>query len=181
MAETAYQIDISGVVQGVGFRPFIFRLAKKYDLNGYVSNTSKGVRILVEGKKDILEGFLDSINEEKPKISFIDNIDIKDIKVSGIKDFTIKKSEKLLENSIFISSDLSTCTNCKNDIFDKNNRRYKYPFTTCTYAARDIRSYAISHTTDIRLRWKNLKCVLSVRKNMMTLMTGDTTVSQMLV
>ena len=133
MAKTAYEIDISGVVQGVGFRPFIFRLAKKHDLKGNVSNTSKGVHIIVEGEKDELGKFLDSINKDKPKISFIDSINISDIEASDIKDFTIKKSEKLSDNSIFISSDLTTCTNCKTDIFDKDNRRYRYPFTTCTY------------------------------------------------
>lgn len=133
MAETAYEIDISGVVQGVGFRPFIFRLAKKFGINGYVSNTSKGVHILVEGKKSILDEFLDSINEEKPKISFIDNMEVTIIEKKGIKDFAIKKSEKFSTNSIFITNDLSTCSNCKNDILHFENRRYRYPFTTCTY------------------------------------------------
>lgn len=133
MAGSAYQIDISGIVQGVGFRPFIFRLAKRYNLNGYVSNTSIGVHILIEGEQDSVMGFLDSIEIEKPVISYIYKMDVVRIKGTGAKDFAIRKSEKSNENSVFVSYDLSTCKDCRKDVFDHNNRRFHYPFTTCTY------------------------------------------------
>lgn len=133
MEKSAYKINISGIVQGVGFRPFIYRLAKQYNLLGNVSNTSKGVQIIIEGKKSIIDNFIKSIEKENPKISLIKSIDFFEIEYKDIKTFTIEKSKKLKENSIFISPDLSTCADCKEDILNKKNRRYYYPFTTCTY------------------------------------------------
>ncbi|MBT3319507.1 MAG: carbamoyltransferase HypF [Clostridia bacterium] len=133
MADSAYKIDITGIVQGVGFRPFIYRLAKKFELNGYVTNTLMGVHVYVEGAQHALDNFAKSIEPQSPNISSIEDMQILKVAPIGAKSFTIEKSEKLSGNEIFISPDLSTCADCKSDILDESNRRYRYPFTTCTY------------------------------------------------
>jgi len=133
MTKKAYRIDIYGIVQGVGFRPFIYRLANKLSLPGYVSNTSKGVSIFIDAEKEASYDFINQIKKLRPNISFIDHIDITEIEPLSLSGFSIEKSKESETNEIFISADLSTCDECRKDIFDNKNRRFQYAFTTCTY------------------------------------------------
>ncbi|NJD02023.1 MAG: carbamoyltransferase HypF [Ruminiclostridium sp.] len=133
MTWKAYTIDIYGIVQGVGFRPFIYKLANQLSLSGYVSNTSKGVSVFIEAEKQTLNKFIDLVNKEKPDISMIDRIDITEAAPLGLSGFSIEKSEKDEANEIFVSADLSICSDCKKDILDERSRRFEYSFTTCTY------------------------------------------------
>lgn len=133
MANRAYKIDISGIVQGVGFRPFIYRLANKFNLFGQVSNTLTGVRVHIEGDQHAVDNFAKSIEPQSPSISSIEDMQIYKVALTGVKSFTIEKSDTHAENNIFISPDLSTCADCRHDILDEGNRRFAYPFTTCTY------------------------------------------------
>ncbi|MBC7333245.1 MAG: carbamoyltransferase HypF [Actinobacteria bacterium] len=129
-----YQIKISGIVQGVGFRPFIYRLAKKNNLKGEVTNTTEGVSIKINVENKVkLDKFLKEIQIFKPSPSHIEKIEIKCIPLEEFDDFTIAKSTKSREKFQLISPDLATCKNCLEDINNpEDKRRYCYPFTNCT-------------------------------------------------
>lgn len=125
------EINIKGIVQGVGFRPFIFTLACKYNLNGIVYNTSSGIHINIEGKLDDLNSFIDEVLSNPPQLSKIDKIDINDCNVKGYGTFSIKES-KADNGFVPISPDMCVCDDCLKEMRDKNDRRYKYPFINCT-------------------------------------------------
>jgi hydrogenase maturation protein HypF len=126
------KIVIQGVVQGVGFRPFIYRLATNLGLKGWVQNTSAGVFIEVEGEKNTLDTFLLSITKEKPPQAIIQSLEYSFLDPVGYQEFKISESNPQGIKSVLILPDIATCIECINDIFDKNNRRYLYPFTNCT-------------------------------------------------
>ncbi|MFH1453734.1 MAG: carbamoyltransferase HypF [Armatimonadota bacterium] len=125
-------IRVTGVVQGVGFRPFIFNLAKKHNLKGYVLNDNQGVFIEVEGAGDIIDKFINSVKEESPAASRIDSVLVNDGNLSEFSDFEIKESRKGEVKDINISPDLCICRDCSEELFDKENFRYRYPFINCT-------------------------------------------------
>ncbi|MBM4157682.1 MAG: carbamoyltransferase HypF [Ignavibacteria bacterium] len=125
-------IFIQGTVQGVGFRPFIYRLARSYNLKGWVLNSPEGVMIEAEGNKSDLKNFLISIGQEKPDISFISSLEFKYLDLKDYDDFVIKKSENHSEPTVRIIPDIATCSKCRDEIFNPDDRRYLYPFTNCT-------------------------------------------------
>ena len=125
-------INVKGVVQGVGFRPFIYNLAKENNLLGWVSNTSKGVIIDIEGNEKNINKFIKSIKSNPPILSKINSINIEEKEVINYDAFNIKESTSDISPTTYISPDYSICSKCKEDIDDVNNRRYKYPFTNCT-------------------------------------------------
>ncbi|MFN3773260.1 carbamoyltransferase HypF [Cloacibacterium normanense] len=125
------EIHISGRVQGVGFRPFIFNLAEEFQLKGYVSNDELGVIIVCQGENS--EQFFNEIHHRKPKSSEIIFSEIKEIETAEIFDnFYIKPTEKNIVVDIPLTPDFATCESCENELFDEHNPRYFYPFTTCT-------------------------------------------------
>lgn len=126
------RIEVKGIVQGVGFRPFIYKLAHKFELTGFVSNNNNGVEIEVQGTPENISEFIKSISDESPSLSQIDSIDQFDSIVNNSTNFVINKSSSTLGNKTFISPDVSICDDCRNELFDKNNRRYLYPFINCT-------------------------------------------------
>ncbi|MBI4825535.1 MAG: carbamoyltransferase HypF [Nitrospirae bacterium] len=126
------KINITGVVQGVGFRPFIYRLAKEMGLNGYVLNDSGGVTIEAEGEEPLLTEFLLRIEKEKPALSQIFSLRHSFLHDKGFKDFVIKESEKNGEIRVSVLPDIAACDECLKDISDIANRRFAYPFTNCT-------------------------------------------------
>lgn len=125
-------IRINGIVQGVGFRPFIYRLAKDSGINGWVNNSSKGVKVEAEGTKSQLKKFIKEIKSKKPAISVINNFEVKYTETLGYSSFEIRKSISEGKKEALILPDIATCNECLNDIFDPVNRRYLYPFTNCT-------------------------------------------------
>ena len=129
-----YQINIFGIVQGVGFRPFIYRLAKKHGLCGFVTNTTEGVFIKVNVRnKAGINNFIKDIKLLQPLPSKIEKIYFKETSYENFDDFKIKKSMETAEKFQLISPDIATCKQCIEDINDVNNkRRYYYPFTNCT-------------------------------------------------
>lgn len=128
-----YEIKIKGLVQGIGFRPFIYNLATQLKLNGWVNNSSEGVTIQIESNQDKLDLFIDKIKQEKPSFSVIDEIIITPLNYYGYQSFIIKKSEEKSKNiTTPILPDLSTCNECLKELFDPQNRRYRYPFINCT-------------------------------------------------
>ncbi len=125
-------VNIQGTVQGVGFRPFIYRLATELKLAGWIINSAEGVQIEVEGKTDKLTEFIDRIDSEKPALASILSIDISYDTPVGYTDFIIKQSNPTGDKRAYILPDIATCPECIDEIFDPDNRRYRYPFTNCT-------------------------------------------------
>jgi len=125
---------ITGVVQGVGFRPFINKIAEKNKLNGWIYNDSEGVLIEVEGEGENLSTFAKDVITLTPPMARIENmLEVPTKTLPGVyKTFEIKKSVKLDETKTLIPPDSFVCEDCVNEMFDKNNRRYKYPFINCT-------------------------------------------------
>jgi len=129
---TAKQLEIKGMVQGVGFRPFLFQLAQTHNLFGEVSNTSKGVVVIVEGPMDKIETFTDDIRAKKPVLSSITSIKSKEIPATFHTCFTILKSKPGKKKSTLISPDVSICKDCLDELNNPLDRRYEYPFINCT-------------------------------------------------
>ncbi len=132
MAERA-QITVKGVVQGVGFRPYVYTLASGLDLKGYVTNTAEGVLIDVEGTR--LSDFLHRLPQEPPPLSRISQITVAHLPLLGYSDFTIRKSTDSGSAGPFtlVSPDVSICPDCLRELFDPVDRRYLYPFINCTH------------------------------------------------
>jgi len=126
------RISVRGVVQGVGFRPFVYQLAHKHNLKGWVCNTSGDVRIEVEGESADLAQFLIDLREMPPPQAHIDDISVEQQTAVGYSQFEIRPSLAQADEYQLISPDLATCHACKKEIFDPTNRRYRYPFTNCT-------------------------------------------------
>lgn len=128
-----YQIRVEGIVQGVGFRPFIYGLAIQSCYSGYVLNDVEGVLLEIQGQDIDIENFCQCIKTKAPKASYITNISYQEIDViCDDKEFIIQKSPQGLTKETLISPDLAICEDCKREIKDKNNRRYQYAFTNCT-------------------------------------------------
>ena len=125
-------IQISGIVQGVGFRPFIYGLAIRHHLTGWVRNTSGGVEIEVFGDKDEVTAFLANIRVELPPLARIDALSSQTIPLVSYPDFQIINSQSISGSFIPVSPDMSICPDCQNELFDPDNRRYRYPFINCT-------------------------------------------------
>ncbi len=123
---------IRGAVQGVGFRPFVYRLASEMQLPGWVSNTAQGVFIEVEGGKTVLDHFVLRIQSEKPPRSFIQSFEFSFLDPVGFTSFEIRESEGEGPKTALVLPDIATCPDCLADILDPGNRRYLYPFTNCT-------------------------------------------------
>ena len=125
-----FRLLIKGIVQGVGFRPFLSRLAKDFDLKGLVLNTSYGVLLDIETED--ISIVLYALRAQKPPLCEIENIIIKELNTVGFEDFKIKPSKKTKRKSISIPPDMGICDDCLKEFNDTKNRRYKYPFINCT-------------------------------------------------
>jgi hydrogenase maturation protein HypF len=125
-------IVIRGAVQGVGFRPFVYRLATEMDLTGWVVNSAQGVFIEVEGDRTSLEAFLLRLDKEKPPRAFIQSLEYSLLDPLGYTAFEIRQSDESGEKTALVLPDIATCPDCLREIVDPSNRRYRYPFTNCT-------------------------------------------------
>jgi hydrogenase maturation protein HypF len=125
-------IRVSGIVQGVGFRPFVYRLARSLDLSGSVRNHSGGVEIHVEGDADTLRKFLQQLVEQAPPAALITGVESTEEALTGLSDFRIVESETRSGLFTQVSADLALCDDCRRELLDSNNRRYRYPFINCT-------------------------------------------------
>ena len=126
------KLTLRGAVQGVGFRPFVFRLAKELRLRGRVSNSAQGVFIEAEGTHELLEHFLARLATEKPPHSFIQSLEMSWLDAVGFEGFEIRESETSGDKSALVLPDIAACPDCLREIFDPKDRRYLYPFTNCT-------------------------------------------------
>ncbi|UCD18407.1 MAG: carbamoyltransferase HypF [Candidatus Zixiibacteriota bacterium] len=125
-------IEVTGSVQGLGFRPFVYRLAGEMRLNGWVRNYPGGVQIEIEGTRRKLDRFIRRIETDKPPHATIQNLKCDIQTPVGYRTFTVEKSEQTGEKTARILPDIATCPDCLAEIFDPGNQRYRYPFTNCT-------------------------------------------------
>jgi hydrogenase maturation protein HypF len=126
------RVTIRGAVQGVGFRPFVYRLATEMELHGWVKNSPQGVFIEVEGAKETLDDFLLRLEREKPSLSFIQSLEYSLLEPEGFDGFEIRHSEDTGERCAIIMPDIATCPQCREEMLDPRDRRHRYPFTNCT-------------------------------------------------
>ncbi len=126
------RIDISGIVQGVGFRPYVYRLATERHLAGNISNTSSGVTIEVEGPCVAVEDFVARLPEEAPPLARITDLAVLDLPCNGDRAFRILASRRGETVRTLISPDVAICDDCLRELFDPEDRRYRYPFINCT-------------------------------------------------
>lgn len=128
---SALHIQIEGVVQGVGFRPFVYRLAQRSDLKGSISNTTSGVVIEVEGTPSALDQFSLDIVRQAPPLCRIEHLKSQSKSPNGYGRFEIRGSRKA-SGYVLISPDMATCEECRRELFNPEDRRYRYPFVNCT-------------------------------------------------
>ncbi len=128
----AKRLEINGIVQGVGFRPFVFQLATRHDLKGEVANTASGVTILLEGPADRIAAFTADLPLKHPPLAHITEITEHDEAISGFEAFEITPSKGDASRATLISPDVTICKDCLQELLDPKDRRYGYPFINCT-------------------------------------------------
>jgi hydrogenase maturation protein HypF len=128
----ARKLSVNGIVQGVGFRPFIYQLANRHGIKGEVANTSSGVAIHVEGIREDIESFCIDMEKHQPPLAQVTEINSISNTVVGFEDFLITKSSAQASRSTLISPDVTVCKDCLTELFDPSDRRYHYPFINCT-------------------------------------------------
>jgi hydrogenase maturation protein HypF len=128
-----WRIMVEGIVQGVGFRPFVYRLATTRHLAGFVRNSTTGVIIEAEGEHYALGAFLQALRQEPPALVVIARVTHAVVPPTGEKAFTIVSSQTAQERRVFVPPDVCTCDACLQELFDPSNRRYRYPFINCTH------------------------------------------------
>ncbi|MDE2009645.1 MAG: carbamoyltransferase HypF [Candidatus Omnitrophica bacterium] len=126
-------LEVRGTVQGVGFRPWIWRLANQYHLKGFVRNTSQGAFIEIEGAKEEVETFIHKIRSEPPENCVITQCLQSDVLPKGFRQFQILASEDNKAREALVLPDIASCPECIKEIFDRHDRRFLYPFTNCTH------------------------------------------------
>lgn len=151
-------IRIYGIVQGVGFRPFVHKTVRRLSLSGTVCNTSFGAEVICEGNERDIDAFCDAIKRDAPPLALIEEVAIKKSDtLCGFSDFRITESEKGEARRTLISPDIAVCDDCLRELYDKSDRRYRYPFINCTNCGprftitRDI-PYDRKNTTMARFR-----------------------------
>ena len=125
-------ISVVGIVQGVGFRPFVHGLASRLHLQGFVRNQSGEVRVEVEGERGLLDCFLNELTLNPPPLAHIDRVSWSELSPCGDAQFRIDASESDPDGQVLISPDVATCSDCLGELLDPTNRRYRYPFLNCT-------------------------------------------------
>ncbi|MEK7409445.1 MAG: carbamoyltransferase HypF [Acidobacteriota bacterium] len=126
------RVSLQGAVQGVGFRPFVYRLAREMGLNGWVLNSSAGLIVEVEGSREELERFLARLDREKPPVAAVLSREVALLPPAGFTGFEIRSSDVEEERTAGVLPDLATCPECLAELLDPADRRFLYPFTNCT-------------------------------------------------
>ena len=127
-----WRISVLGVVQGVGFRPFVHRLAERRGITGFVRNTSHGVVVEAEGEPPVLDAFCRLLREQLPPLAEVIRLDVTEIPALGERSFAIRESSEEADAFSLVPPDIATCDSCIRDSADPHQRRYGYPFTNCT-------------------------------------------------
>lgn len=130
---SACSIRVRGVVQGVGFRPFVYRLANANTLTGWVLNAEEGVEIHLEGSEQGLDAFVRELKAKPPSAATVAQIEVVPTKVAGFQEFSIRDSRKRQRPTVCVSPDLPVCEDCLRELFDPADPRYRYPYINCTH------------------------------------------------
>ena len=125
-------IEVRGVVQGVGFRPFVYRIAQLAGVHGYVLNSSRGAEIEAEGTESAIGQFLRALQQDLPPLARIGQMTISDMQPCGDRAFVIRESVARAGQFALVPPDVATCEDCLREITTPGDRRYGYPFTNCT-------------------------------------------------
>jgi hydrogenase maturation protein HypF len=125
-------VRVEGTVQGVGFRPYVHRLASAHGLAGYVLNDARGVLLEVEGSAAAVEGFLAALESEPPPLALLERLTVEDRKPTGRAGFEIRPSPRGEPANAPVTPDTATCADCRRELLDPADRRYRYPFINCT-------------------------------------------------
>ncbi len=125
-------IEISGIVQGVGFRPYVYRLAQERSLAGYVTNTAAGVTIEAQGQVNAVDDFLTRLPIDIPPLARVTSCTVRELPCNGDTEFKIVASRAGEQMRVLISPDVAICSDCLRELFDPGDRRHKYPFINCT-------------------------------------------------
>ncbi|MGH2443922.1 MAG: acylphosphatase, partial [Chloroflexota bacterium] len=125
-------ISVHGIVQGVGFRPFVYSLARREELVGWVRNDADGVYMEVEGSPGALKRLTSALQHESPPLARVDSINWEPMPLGGERVFSIEPSRGSSQRRALISPDVATCDDCLRELFDPADRRYRYPFINCT-------------------------------------------------
>jgi hydrogenase maturation protein HypF len=146
------RISIEGIVQGVGFRPFVYQAARKWGVSGWVRNDSRGVTVEAEGELHLLAGFLWTLRDDVPPLATVSRFEMSDLPVTGTSGFTIRESEGTAAKTAQIAPDSFVCPDCLAELFEPADRRYRYPFINCTncgprYSIVTAIPYDRPHTT----------------------------------
>jgi hydrogenase maturation protein HypF len=128
----ALSLHITGIVQGVGFRPFVYNLARSSGLDGWVLNSSEGVFCLVQGDAPVVDGFPDAVRDGAPPMSLIEAIVAEEVEPESLSGFSIRESTEVDGAMTLVSPDIATCAACTTELFDPADRRQGYPFINCT-------------------------------------------------
>jgi hydrogenase maturation protein HypF len=131
MGKVRASVQTEGIVQGVGFRPFVYDLARRHDLAGWVLNDERGVRIEVEGEADCVASFISDLSVPPP-LAVVERQQVTYIPPVGDRDFHIRESVAGEERLALISPDMALCEDCRRELFDPHDRRFRYPFINCT-------------------------------------------------
>jgi len=129
---SAVRLRITGVVQGVGFRPFVYRLAHEHGVAGWVRNDEDGVHVAAEGSAEAVAAFVAAIRAQPPPAARVANLELTPVAAAGFGTFEIRASEGGRAPTVRISPDLATCDECLRELFDPGDRRYGYPYINCT-------------------------------------------------
>src|ERR1700722_4767235 len=129
---SACSIRVRGVVQGVGFRPFVYRLAQANTLAGWVLNGDQGVEIHLEGAERDMEAFVEEMQSRHPAASIISEVEVEPALFEDLNEFTIRESHHAGRPTVHVSPDLPVCDDCLNECFDPSDQRYRYPYINCT-------------------------------------------------
>lgn len=131
-SDTAIRLLIRGIVQGVGFRPYLHRLAEKYHMTGWARNTSSGLECLIQGQPEFINIFLNEIKNAPPPLAVIDAVEVSSAGAAGrYTEFTIEKSQSD-DGATLVSPDIAVCDDCIRELYTPSDRRYRYPFINCT-------------------------------------------------
>jgi hydrogenase maturation protein HypF len=132
MATIRWKIKVEGIVQGVGFRPHVYREAQGLRLKGFVQNRSDGVLIDVEGEEEVLTRFVERVKNAPPPLAAINSLSVEETEPAGYTDFMIEASSTLDVRETLVSPDIAICGDCLRELFDSRDRRFGYPFINCT-------------------------------------------------
>ena len=131
-APVRVSVRVQGTVQGVGFRPYVYALARRLGLGGRVGNDARGVFIEAEGEPAMVAAFLDALPAEAPPLAILESMESEVVPAIGTTAFSIVASDTSGSPDVLVSADIATCSDCLRELFDPADRRYRYPFTNCT-------------------------------------------------